>query len=424
MITTEPLFLQSPVATSILDLSGHQVARNAAYRSLMSPDGTQAASRHDAPLPSAVDKAMSVAGEVPSVVQDHTIATGARPLRARTTTVVVTDDDGGRWLLQTTVPLGPLMSEEAMTSVCERVRGALATTDQLGRALGPTEHQHLVDDLLAMLNATRRTLEDSCPGDEEPTGAERGPNVLVVEDSRVNQLLFASQLTQLGYEHHLAEDGATGVAMATAEPFDAVLLDWHLPDIDGLEVAQRIRDHERQTGDHVPIIAVTARAMVGDREACLDAGMDDFLNKPVSIDELSDALLHWTRDGRTESDPPSASGVDEGVLRELTAQLGDETVVASVIETYLVELPGRTEALDQAVTAGDADQVRRIAHTLKSTSAMLGATALAGHCQRTESAAADPDAHLGELVAELQSLASGAEQDLEAALHELRSTTA
>ena len=120
--------------------------------------------------------------------------------------------------------------------------------------------------------------------------------VLVVEDNRVNQIVIRGFLDLFGCRCTVAENGVEAVRLLTApHEFDLVLMDCQMPDMDGLEATRRVRCHETQTSGHVPIIALTANAMVGDREECLSAGMDDFMSKPFRLAELETVLERWGR---------------------------------------------------------------------------------------------------------------------------------
>jgi len=119
--------------------------------------------------------------------------------------------------------------------------------------------------------------------------------VLVVEDNLLNQELVIGHLEDSDYTVALAGDGRQGVEVFQRERFDVVLMDWQMPEMDGLEATRRIREFEQRNGlERTPIIAVTAHAMASDRDACLAAGMDDYLMKPYSFDDLMRALRRWT----------------------------------------------------------------------------------------------------------------------------------
>ena len=245
------------------------------------------------------------------------------------------------------------------------------------------------------------------------------PLVLVVEDSEVNQLLVTSQLDRLGYRHQVAGSGPEAFAYLDDHhgEVDVILMDWHLPGMDGLDVTRSIRATEARAELHrIPIVAVTARAMAGDRQLCLDAGMDDFLAKPVSLDRLQGCLTEWvgtagapgavtSAPGAASDDDQGGDAIDVGVLRQLVSELGDADVVRTLIATFLRELPTRVEVIEAS------PDPRRAAHTLKSAAAMLGAAPLAELCfavEQGDAAPVDPDGR-----AELQRLVEGTVRELE-----------
>jgi signal transduction histidine kinase/CheY-like chemotaxis protein len=123
--------------------------------------------------------------------------------------------------------------------------------------------------------------------------------ILVVEDNEINQIVAEDNLSLLGYCVDIARDGTEAVRLATTKPYRAILMDCHMPGMDGYTATARLRDQERP-GQHVPIIAMTAGALAEDEQRCLDAGMDDYLAKPIDPDELRAALIRWT----TKTSPP------------------------------------------------------------------------------------------------------------------------
>ena len=226
-------------------------------------------------------------------------------------------------------------------------------------------------------------------------GAVDRRRVMVVEDNPVNQLLVSRQLERLGYDPVLMDSGTAALEQLRAEAPAVVLMDWQMPGMDGLETTRRLR---RQEGDHrasrVPVIAMTASAMPGDRARCLDAGMDDFITKPVSLAALGRVLATWAG-GPSTGDEVGAGGpeagsaagptvVDPAAVRGLVDELDDPELVATVLGTYLRELDGRVTAIEDGLRAGDREAVSRAAHTLKSTSAAVGAVELADRCADLE----------------------------------------
>ena len=130
-------------------------------------------------------------------------------------------------------------------------------------------------------------------GEPEPVagdGHAQPLKILLAEDGLVNQKVVVGLLTRRGHQVRVAEDGSRAVAAFADGDFDLVLMDVQMPDMDGYEATQRIREMERDTGHHTPIIAITAAAMKGDREKCLQAGMDDYIAKPISADALYEVV--------------------------------------------------------------------------------------------------------------------------------------
>ena len=216
--------------------------------------------------------------------------------------------------------------------------------------------------------------------------AERLPlRILVVEDNAVNQQLVLLMLQKVGYRADVAANGVEALEALERQPYDAVLMDVEMPEMDGLEATRRI--HQRWSRARRPhVIAVTANVMQGERELCIQAGMDDYISKPIHIDVLAEALTRvLRRPDATQPDVP----VDAGVIHKLISSLGDEgrRSAAALIDTFLGHAPELTAALTTAVERGEAENVRREAHTLKASAATFGAVRLEGLCRELEAEA-------------------------------------
>jgi CheY-like chemotaxis protein len=161
--------------------------------------------------------------------------------------------------------------------------------------------------------------------------------ILVVEDNKTNQLVERRVLTRLGYAVQIANDGAEAIGACAGRDFDAILMDVQMPGMDGYKTTAKIREREMVSGSrHTPIIGLSARAMEGDREAALAAGMDDYLTKPLDVDALRPVLRRWMSDGDDaqpgavsvqSDDQASASplSVRPGTLATTTRQAGPRT---------------------------------------------------------------------------------------------------
>ncbi len=213
--------------------------------------------------------------------------------------------------------------------------------------------------------------------------------VLLAEDNPVNQVMARAMLGAIGLAVDIAGNGEEALQLAATQDFDAVLMDCQMPVLDGYEATARLRQRERDTpgGRHLPVIALTANALEGDHERCVAAGMDDYLAKPYTRQQLERVLRRWlTGGGGAAVAEASAAAIDPAVLaryRELDPA-GSMDVACRLMQVYLDSSGGLFGQLDAAVAAGDAAAVDRHAHALKSSSANVGATALAELFRRIE----------------------------------------
>jgi CheY-like chemotaxis protein len=231
----------------------------------------------------------------------------------------------------------------------------------------------------ALTNGTPLVLETlvnafaGTPGEAQPL------KVLLVEDNAVNLTLAKRQMKVLGHQLHTATRGRQGVEAALAEDFDVILMDRHLPDLDGVEATKKIRAAEARTGRHTPIFAVTADAMPRNREECLAAGMDGFLTKPLDIEALRATLAGLTPASAAVS---GADGemVDRAAFHRLADSLDDPEHVAELVHEYVAELPGRRLRLQHALRQFAVAEVVRSAKSLRVHSATVGAHRLTDLC--------------------------------------------
>ncbi len=224
--------------------------------------------------------------------------------------------------------------------------------------------------------------------------AERWPlQILLAEDNLTNRKLALFVLERLGYQPAVALTGLEVLAALQAQPYEVVLMDVQMPELDGLEATRRIRA-TFPAARQPYIIAMTANAMRGDRETCLAAGMNDYLSKPIRLEDVVAALR------RSRSEPaasaveaaaeaaPAALELDPAALT-LLRQLGegDPTFVEEMIGTFLEDAPRLLAGMRKALAEGDAPALRLCAHSLKSNSANFGASELAALCRELENAA-------------------------------------
>jgi CheY-like chemotaxis protein len=208
----------------------------------------------------------------------------------------------------------------------------------------------------------------------------------VAEDTAVNQEVVRAMLDRLGYRADVVADGREAVERFGRIPYAAVLMDMQMPEMDGIEATRIIRERTPDDVRRTPIIALTANAMIGDRERCLAAGMDDYLAKPVRMTELATILGRWAPAGGASVTADDAGGttedatspVDERLLAELASLAAPNTPspVPRLVKLFVLESRRRIAALQQAVAAGDAEEVHRLAHAQKGSSGTLGAREL------------------------------------------------
>lgn len=190
-------------------------------------------------------------------------------------------------------------------------------------------------------------------------------NVLIAEDNLVNQRLAAALLERHSASVTIVDNGRAAVEAWATRCFDLILMDIQMPEMDGLEATRRIRADERDD-EHVPIVALTAHAMTGDREKCLAAGADAYLSKPVRAPELIETIDRLTGVSPLSNTLPLAPAepiFDASALRDNLG--GDETLFAELIALFLVEAPKHASAIRQGHATGDFGAAARAAHTLR-----------------------------------------------------------
>ncbi|MDP9068216.1 MAG: response regulator [Actinomycetota bacterium] len=289
------------------------------------------------------------------------------------------------------------------------VRGSAESARDAGFAAyltKPVRQSHLYDCVATVIGAgvpvpprliTRQTLTQA--------RAESRPRVLVAEDNQVNQKVAAAMLAKLGYRTDIVANGAEAVEALSRIPYGAVLMDCQMPEMDGYEATLEIRNAERGK-TRTPIIAMTAAAMAGEREKCLAVGMDDYVSKPVKLDELSSVLARWVpsnaadpADGQGADDvdvPGEPPTLDPQIVLQLRA-LGEDhgsDLFTRMAELFLTESARRLEVLQTAIAQGDVATLKQEVHALKGVSGTLGAARVAYRCRELEEAIASGEADL------------------------------
>ena len=242
----------------------------------------------------------------------------------------------------------------------------------------------------------------------DPSSAE-ARHILLVEDTPVNREVATGMLQVLGYEVYAVDNGRLAVDVVSQRSFDLILMDCQMPEMDGFTATAAIRRQESQSVDRrpVPIIALTANAMEGDRARCLAAGMDDYLAKPFTLAQLKSLLTPWLTPTSPHlaavippvvsqstsaasplgaQPPPVAAEIDKTAWDAILSlqRPGRPDLLARILTTYLDDSRLLVEHIRTAVQTQNSVALSEAAHRLKSSSAQLGAVALAAHCNELE----------------------------------------
>ncbi|MGZ9222294.1 MAG: response regulator, partial [Anaerolineales bacterium] len=289
-----------------------------------------------------------------------------------------------------------------------------------GYLLKPVRQQMLFDAVVAVLGRegerspgliTRHTLSEQ---------RKLGLRILLAEDNAINQKLAVVLLQKAGYSVDAVDTGAQALEKVQTNQYSAILMDVQMPEMDGLEATQQIRELEKNTGQHIPIIAMTAHAMQGDRERCLDAGMDDYVTKPLEPKVLFSALDRWAQvpdlpkeaigslQDYSSPESPFSVGMDDGLFGEETSSTTRETVKAvpvfqtipttetlpinleaalghfdghedfmrELLKEYKEQLSERIIEIRAAIEDSDANRLALLAHNLKGVSLNFSADPL------------------------------------------------
>ncbi len=310
------------------------------------------------------------------------------------------------------------------TPVVVLTSGGRQGDSELAEQLGVAERLMKPVKQSELFNAVVRSLGVSAP--ETVTSLKSGDSgkvdlgtlrILLVEDNSINQKLAVGLLEKEGHTVTVANDGLEALRLIESETFDVVLMDVQMPTLDGFETTERIRQQESATGGHLPIIAMTAHAMKGDRQKCLAAGMDEYVPKPIRITRLREVLLkvlglrevgnRAERAGMADGDGNSelqdlaeptaqpmssaAPAPDAGIggpgidweRAKLTVG-GDERLLRELLPIYISEADGLMKQLHQAMANDDCKTLKRAAHTLKGASLSVGALTTSKLAQQIE----------------------------------------
>lgn len=220
--------------------------------------------------------------------------------------------------------------------------------------------------------------------------------ILVAEDNIVNQKIVVLLLEKLGLKAHVVSDGAQAVQAVAECDYPVVLMDCHMPEMDGFEATRAIRRMESTTGKHTPIIAVTALAMVGDRERCIEAGMDDYIAKPIDKERLKNKLNQWMKKEFSFHNQKLAERFFETAGRiavrqaepidiaELEVFYGSTEEVEEVLRLFVSTTEHNLPDLEMALSERRITLAGRLSHELKGSSASVGAKEMSILCLQLE----------------------------------------
>ena len=241
--------------------------------------------------------------------------------------------------------------------------------------------------------------------------------MLLVEDNATNQNVALKMLKKLGYGADVANNGKEAVDMLKVAPYDLIFMDCMMPVMDGYEATRVIRDPASGVlFPDIPIIAMTAHAMKGDREKCLAAGMNDYISKPFQPSELAGVIERWT--GAANGGPDTGNLLPAAPAEDMPPQssvevldwdtlvqalMGDEGFALELVAGFLDDFHRQVSILKDAVASGNADQVRSVAHTMKGATSNIRALALSKTASDIEAAGRDRElADVDSLIRDLE----------------------
>jgi len=258
----------------------------------------------------------------------------------------------------------------------------------------PVQPSELLDAIFGALSNPSDILNPSAATQDLPPERMRGMTVLLAEDNAVNRKLATTLLEKRGHTVVVAENGQEALDALERENIDLVLMDVQMPVMDGLKAMRAIRSKEQNTGAHLPIIALTAHAMKGDKERCIGAGADEYVTKPLRLAELLAAIYRLRTGivGVPAHTPAAPGGVTSGALdliEALERVEGDRELLEEIARIFADECPGNIAAIRQALEAGDTHQLELLAHTIKGASANFGASGVTEAALKLENCARD-----------------------------------
>jgi len=271
----------------------------------------------------------------------------------------------------------------------------LGVSEYMLKPVNPAQLSISIINLTAGVIKSGRAKDIGAGGPEELTpDIPHGTRILLAEDNPVNQKLAIRLLEKIGLDPTAVENGAEALKALAEEKYDVVLMDIQMPEMDGIEATKRIREMERENGGHVPIVALTAHAMKGDMERFMDAGMDDYLSKPLSSERLYQAISKYakTAEAAVEERRETAPLASDVPLLDIAGMKdrigGDDELVRELLGIYLEDSPDTLARIEKAIGENDLEGLRFAAHSLKGMSANVSAGAVREAAYELEEAGA------------------------------------
>jgi two-component system sensor histidine kinase/response regulator len=255
----------------------------------------------------------------------------------------------------------------------------------------PVKQSELLDSIVTALSVATADEADAAIASGKPVGT-KSLHVLLAEDGVVNQKVAVSLLEQRGHKVTVANNGRQAIIALDNASFDIVLMDIQMPEMDGFEATTIIRAKEKATGGHIPIIAMTAHAMKGDRDRCLDEGMDGYIAKPIRARDLYETIEMtaaevWESQRRNATISDEKETLDRDKILERTA--ANEETLKEIVDLFVTESAKLMRRIRNAITNEDASELQRAAHTLKGSIRIFGAERAAAAALQLETIGRD-----------------------------------
>jgi CheY-like chemotaxis protein/HPt (histidine-containing phosphotransfer) domain-containing protein len=259
-----------------------------------------------------------------------------------------------------------------------------------------------------------------------------GLRILVAEDNVINQTVCKGMLRKLGYSATFVSNGQEAIDEFNRSPFDIVLMDCQMPEMDGFEATKTIRKNEPD-GKHIPIIAMTANAFQSDKDNCAAAGMDGHFSKPFTQQELNDVIQQWIpkRNNPTVNVHPAPDeGYPLGVIEYsmIDVSRADDIIDSDImnvkflqnllVQYFSEDVPEKIHSLHHSSAIGDVSEIKRITHSLRGSSAQLGAVVAAKQCERIETSIANNELRdIPDMITHLETIFRSTKIELDNYLH-------